>query len=123
MTFYGGIATLISCAVIALLVRPITVIGGMEAEAAQMCVRLSLLICVVKPLFWPLSFLPAYGMRAAGDVRFSMILSSVTMWVCRVAITIALVKFFEMGPLAVWLGMFADSSSGATRAENGRKKP
>ncbi|HIU33733.1 MAG TPA: MATE family efflux transporter [Candidatus Pullichristensenella excrementigallinarum] len=108
LTFYGGIATLISCAVIALLVRPITVIGGMEAEAAQMCVRLSLLICVVKPLFWPLSFLPAYGMRAAGDVRFSMILSSVTMWVCRVAITIALVKFFEMGPLAVWLGMFAD---------------
>ena len=41
-------------------------------------------ITVVKPLVWVVSFIPAYGMRAAGDVRFSMITSCVSMWVFQV---------------------------------------
>ncbi|MBP3485826.1 MAG: MATE family efflux transporter, partial [Oscillospiraceae bacterium] len=61
-----------------------------------------------KPIPWTLSFIPAYGMRGAGDVRFSMLVSAVTMWVCRVAVTMLLVHLFHMGPLAVWLGMFTD---------------
>ena len=50
----------------------------------------------------------AYGMRAAGDVKFSLITSSVTMWTCRVIITVVLIRVFHMGPLAVWIGMFSD---------------
>ena len=44
----------------------------------------------------------------AGDVKFSMITSMTTMWCCRVALCIGLVKVFNMGPMAVWYGMFAD---------------
>jgi len=55
-----------------------------------------------------MAFIPAYGMRAAGDVRFSMIVSSCTMWLCRVSLAIGLARFFGMGPLAVWIGMFSD---------------
>ena len=67
-------------------------------------------ITIVKPVAWVLSFVPAYGLRAAGDVRFSMIVSVTTMWCCRVALCIFLVKAFGMGPMAVWIGMFADWS-------------
>lgn len=59
-------------------------------------------------IFWTASFLPSYGLRAAGDVKFSMITSTVSMWVCRVVVTIFLVHQFHMGPLAVWIGMGAD---------------
>ena len=37
-----------------------------------------------------------------------MTTSIITMWGCRVALCIFLVKAFGMGPMAVWYGMFAD---------------
>ena len=73
-----------------------------------MCVGMVYLICLYKPIAWTLAFLPGYGMRAAGDVRFSMLLSSSTMWVCRVMITVILIRVFGFGPVAVWIGMFSD---------------
>ncbi|WP_332527337.1 hypothetical protein [Niameybacter sp.] len=65
-------------------------------------------ISIVKPISWVLSFIPAYGMRAAGDVKFSMIVSTLTMWLCRVALCIYLCRVWGFGPMAVWIGMFAD---------------
>lgn len=108
LSVYGEIAVAVSSLIIALLVKPITILGGMEAAAAQMTISLTLLICAYKPVAWAFSFMPAYGMRAAGDVKFSMILSSVTMWSCRVVITIILARFFGLGPISVWIGMFTD---------------
>ena len=83
-------------------------LAGMEPVSAQLCFEMVAAITVAKPLFWAFSFIPAYGMRAAGDVRFSMITSTVTMWCLRVALCVFLVKAFHMGPMAVWYGMFAD---------------
>ena len=45
---------------------------------------------------------------AAGDVKFSMIVSMATMWLCRVLLCIYLVRAWGFGPMAVWIGMFAD---------------
>lgn len=108
LTLYGGLGILATSILVAALVRPITVLGGMEPEAAELAMQLTWLICAVKPILWPLSFMPGYGMRAAGDVRFSMLVATATMWLCRVLVTILLVRLFHMGPLAVWLGMFSD---------------
>lgn len=105
---YGEIAILIPDVLVALLIRPITVLAGMEPDAAALTIQLIMVISVVKPVLWIFSFMPAYGMRAAGDVRFSMIMSSITMWTCRVAIVILLVHGFGFGVIAVWIGMFAD---------------
>ena len=65
-------------------------------------------ITVVKPIVWTAAFIPAYGLRAAGDVKFSMIISCLTMWLCRVSLCIFLSRHFGMGPMAVWIGMFSD---------------
>ena len=100
----------ICCALIALLVRPITVLGGMEPAAADMAVWMTYIICIVKPLVWMPAFIPAYGMRAAGDVRYSMMVSSCTMWLCRVLTAVVLIRVFHFGPIAVWIGMFFDWS-------------
>ena len=107
----SGIAELgiiASCLFVYLIAGPITVLGGMETESAHMCIEMIGAITIVKPIVWVLSFVPAYGMRAAGDVKFSMLTSIITMWGCRVALCIALVRIFRMGPMAVWYGMFAD---------------
>lgn len=105
---YAEIVILISCAVVFLLTKPVTFLAGMEAESASLCMEMIIAITIVKPIVWVLAFIPAYGMRAAGDVKFSMILSSLTMWFCRVALCVYLIRSCGFGPMAVWIGMFAD---------------
>lgn len=96
------------CLLVFALTKPITILGGMEPESARMCFQMMAWITVVKPLVWVVSFIPAYGMRAAGDVRFSMITSCVSMWVFRFCLCVFLIRVIGMGPLAVWFGMFTD---------------
>lgn len=101
-------AIIVSCLVLYALVRPITYFGGMETESAKMCIFMVTCITIVKPLVWVMAFVPAYGFRAAGDVKFTMTVSMLTMWLCRVSLVIVLARVFGMGPMAVWIGMFTD---------------
>lgn len=97
-----------SCLVMFILVFPITHFGGMEPESAKMCIFMVGCITVVKPIVWVMAFIPAYGFRAAGDVKFTMTVSVICMWFCRVTLSIFLARVFYMGPIAVWIGMFTD---------------
>ena len=108
LTWYGEVSIIISCVLLYLACDLITTLGGMEPEAASLCKQMTLAITIYKPIAWSFSFMPGYGMRAAGDVKFSMITSSITMWICRVFLTIVLIRFFGWGPMAVWIGMFTD---------------
>ena len=59
---------------------------------------------------WSLAFIPAYGFRAAGDVKFTMVTSALIMWFCRVTLAMFLARVLGFGPIAVWIGMFTDWS-------------
>ena len=107
-TKIGLVGILVSCLAVFGLAEPVTRLAGMEPESARLCLEMVTAITIAKPLFWAFSFIPGYGMRAAGDVKFSMITSTLTMWCLRVVLCIFLVKTYNMGPMAVWYGMFAD---------------
>jgi len=108
LTMVAELLVSISCLLFWLLTKPITALAGMEPASAAMCFSLMTYISIVKPVVWTLSFVPAYGMRSAGDVKYSMTVSCISMWICRVTFCIFLVHRFHMGPLAVWIGMFTD---------------
>lgn len=108
LTKYAWIACIICCAMIMFPIQQITSLAGMETESAKLAIWLTRIVFTYKMIFWTPSFLPGYGLRAAGDVKFSMITSTLSMWICRVVVTIFLVHTFRMGPLAVWIGMGAD---------------
>lgn len=108
LTGYAEVAIILSCLFAMAITKPITYLAGMEVESAKLCFEMMIAITMVKPLVWVFSFIPAYGMRAAGDVKFSMTVSTLTMWLCRVALCIYLCKVWRFGPIAVWIGMFAD---------------
>ncbi len=108
LTGVAWVGILASCLFVLAITKPVTWLAGMESESAAMCFEMVKAITVVKPLVWVGSFVIAYGLRAAGDVRFSMIVSTLTMWLCRVALCIFLVRVYHFGPMAVWIGMFAD---------------
>ena len=99
---------IISCLSVFALTKPITILGGMEKESADMCFHMVMWITIVKPLVWIMAFIPGYGLRAAGDVKFSMIVSCCTMWACRFCLCVFLIRVMGFGPMGVWIGMFAD---------------
>jgi len=88
--------------------KPVLWLAHMEPESAALCFTMVTAITIVKPILWPLAFIPPYAMRAAGDVKFTMTVSSISMWTVRVALCIFLVRAFGMGPMAVWYAMFTD---------------
>ena len=105
---YAEVAMIISCNLVYIAARPVTVLAGMSEESTALCMQMILAITIVKPLLWVPSFTPPNGLRAAGDVRFSMITATLTMWLCRVALSIFLMRVVKTGPIGVWYGMFAD---------------
>ena len=108
LTFFAFIAVTLSSLAVIAAVKPLTVISGMEADVALLAIHLSVFVHIIKPFAWSWSFIPAYGMRAAGDVKFSMTLSSIIMWTCRVALTTFLLRGMGTGPIGVWIGMSTD---------------
>jgi putative MATE family efflux protein len=108
LTKIAWVGILCSCLLVLAITKPVTWLAGMETESAALCFEMVKAITVVKPLVWVGSFIIAYGLRAAGDVKFSMTVSTLTMWFCRVALCIFLVRVYNFGPMAVWIGMFAD---------------
>ena len=97
-----------SCLFVLAITKPVTWLSGMEPEAADMCFKLVTAMTIVKPLLWVGAFGLPYGFRAAGDVRFSMIVSVSSMWCCRVALCVFLVRTYHLGLWAVWIGIFTD---------------
>ncbi|MDO4466008.1 MAG: MATE family efflux transporter [Bacillota bacterium] len=108
MTVVAEVICVISCILVYLIAKPVTILGGMEKEAAKLCMEMVFAITIVKPIMWTIAFVPAYGMRAAGDVKFSMISSMCIMWLCRVILCIVLCRYFHFGPMGVWIAMFTD---------------
>ncbi len=97
-----------SCLLVLAVTKPVTWLSGMEPDAAELCFKLVTAMTIVKPLLWVGAFGLPYGFRAAGDAKFSMLVSVITMWSCRVAICVFLVNVYDLGLAAVWIGMFAD---------------
>ncbi len=99
---------ILSCAITFVACKPVMWLAGMEPAAAKICYDMVIFITISKIFVWVPSFLPSYGLRAAGDVRFTMIVSSLSMWITRVAMVTYLIRVCGMGPIAVWIGMASD---------------
>ena len=97
-----------SCLLTFALCKPVMWLAGMEPQSAAMCFDMMIYITVLKCIFWVPSFIIPYGLRAAGDVSYTMIVSSMSMWCTRVALTTFLIRVMGFGPIAVWYGMSLD---------------
>lgn len=59
-------------------------------------------------LVWPLAFTLPQALRAAGDTRFTMIVSSVSMWTTRVGFGVLMGRVWGYGVLGIWMAMLID---------------
>lgn len=63
---------------------------------------------IAQPLLWSTSFILPSGLRGAGDVRYTMIISIVSMWLLRIGIGYLFAIVFAWGVVGIWLAMYAD---------------
>ncbi len=81
---------------------------ALSAPTAGLAWQLSMLCCLFGILFWPASFTLPNGLRAANDVKFTMVISVLSMWLWRVGLGYLLGSAVGLGALGIWLGMGAD---------------
>ncbi len=59
-------------------------------------------------VIWPIAFSLPSTLRAAGDVRFCMITSIASMWICRIVFSYIFGQFMGFGVFGVWMAMILD---------------
>lgn len=59
-------------------------------------------------VIWPAAFTLPQALRAAGDTRFTLIVSTVSMWMLRVGLGVLMGRFWGFGVLGIWMAMFFD---------------
>lgn len=103
---YG--AMLISNTIMILLCGVLVSFYNTTAETAEVARQLVIIHSVVGYIFWPASFTLPCALRAAGDARFTMIVSMLSMWICRIGFSFLLGKTFGLGIQGVWIAMTLD---------------
>ena len=83
-------------------------IFSLSEETASSTVMVLRAFFLAAILVWPLSFTLPNALRAAGDVKYTMAVSILSMWICRIAASYIFVFYLHLGLMGVWLGMFID---------------
>ncbi len=78
--------------------------GPSEKTTMALIVYHSICCCII----WPLSFALPNALRAANDVKATMTISILSMWIWRIGFSYFLVKGLHMGVMGVWVAMTID---------------
>lgn len=99
---------LIANALVVLAIPGILAVYNLSEEASGYCVRILLHHSLCAITIWPLSFTLPNTLRAAADVKVTMVLSIMSMWIFRFGFSVLLGTVFHMGVFGVWVAMTID---------------
>lgn len=100
----GGAANILAL----LCARQLVGFFSLSPETARLAVIISSMHAGCWLLAWPAAFTLPNGLRAAGDVKFTMMISIAIMWACRIGLSYVFALYFGMGLIGVWLAMILD---------------
>ena len=80
-------------------------LSGATAVTAQHLVMIHSGMAII---FWPASFTLPNALRAAGDAKFTMVVSMLSMWIFRIGFSFLLGQALNMGVEGVWWAMIID---------------
>lgn len=108
LMFFAYSAMIVLNILILFALNGIVMLYHLEPETAS--IAKSLMIChgCFAMLVWPLSFVMPNALRAANDVKFTMVISMISMWTFRILFSYILARQFQMGVLGVWVAMIID---------------
>jgi Na+-driven multidrug efflux pump len=119
-----GVAYLVVIAVdiiLTVFATPLLSLYGLSGETSGIARQLLIYQSAVSIFIWPIAFCLPPALRAASDVKFTMVISVVSMWVFRVALAYVIslevvslfggiISFngFGVGVMGVWIAMTID---------------
>lgn len=80
-------------------------LSDLTGEITTQIIVYHALCCVT---IWPMSFSLPNTLRASNDVRFTMVISIISMWTFRIAFSYLLGQFLGLGVFGVWVAMTID---------------
>ena len=83
-------------------------IFNLSAEATLMATQVIKTCMAASILFWPTAFTLPNFLRAAGDAKYTMVVSMFSMWVFRVGMSYLIAVQLGFGLLGVWYAMYID---------------
>mgnify|MGYP000775770903 FL=1 len=93
---------------ILLFLRPVVGIYALSGETMELAIQLVTIHAGCAIFFWPLSFVLPNALRAANDVKFTMIVSIASMACWRVGFSYIIGVRMGMGAIGVWIAMVVD---------------
>jgi putative MATE family efflux protein len=102
------ITLFIISALVYIFMDPLISIFNLSPEAQIMAKSFLRVHCISMAIGWPISFALPNALRAAGDVRYVMLVATISMWTVRVSAAYLFTYVFGIGPLGVWLAKGAD---------------
>ncbi len=91
-----------------LLATPMLQIYNLSSETLNVAYKLVVYHAVCGIIFWPLSFTLPNALRAANDVKFTMLTSILSMWLWRITFSYILGRYMGLGVYGVWFAMTLD---------------
>lgn len=102
------VAQIISSAIVILLLPATLNIYALSPEATQWTTEIVWGHAIMMILIWPLAYTLPVTFRAAGDAKFPMVISIVTMIFCRILLAYVFGVYLNMGMIGTWIAMFVD---------------
>lgn len=102
------VAQIVSSAIVLALLPAILNIYSLSVEATLWTTQIVWGHAIMMILIWPLSYTLPVTFRAAGDAKFPMIISIVSMIFCRIFLAYIFSVNFNMGMIGTWAAMFVD---------------
>ena len=93
---------------ILLFLRPLVGIYELSGATMELAIQLVTIHAGCAIFFWPLSFVLPNALRAANDVKFTMIVSILSMAVWRLGFSYLLCVRMGWGAVGVWIAMIID---------------
>lgn len=91
-----------------LFIQPIVGLFNLSEEAVDVAVEVLLARTIPAIMIWPVAFPFANVLRAAGDIKYTMWVSMLSMFAFRVGSCYLLANGLGMGLMGVWLAMYID---------------
>lgn len=100
----------VSCLGLFLAAPVLVPLFNLTPATAAIAIQVLRWCAVFTAVFWPMAFTLPNALRAAGDAKFTMVVSMLSMWICRIGMSHLLgpVQGLGMGLLGVWVAMFCD---------------
>ena len=89
-------------------INPILGWYNLDPQTAELARTLVFIHNGIGAFLWPLSFTLPNFLRAANDVKFTMVVSVASMIICRIGLSYLLHFTLHLGAIGVWIGMIVD---------------